>query len=267
VVGDEDQSIYGWRGANIRNILDFERDFPGAIIIRLEQNYRSTKNILEAASAVVANNTERIGKWLWTESGEGEKITLYEAPDAENEALFIADTIEKMLRAAIRGARRGAVPDQFAVAADRRSAAALQPQVQRGRRIQLLSARRGEGHSGVSEGPAIAAGFGRPAAHHQHSGARHRPHDGGADRAQFARSTELSLWGARQMLEEHAFRRPRRSRLSAFHRMMRSWRRRSKSRPAADTLGDVLERTGYRKMLEEEGTEEARRAWRIWMNC
>src|SRR5580698_4637545 len=97
VVGDEDQSIYGWRGANIRNILDFERDFPGAEIIRLEQNYRSTKSILEAASAVVAHNTERIGKWLWTESGEGEKVALYEAPDAENEALWIADTIEAYL--------------------------------------------------------------------------------------------------------------------------------------------------------------------------
>src|SRR6476646_5435661 len=94
VVGDEDQSIYGWRGANIRNILDFERDFPGATIIRLEQNYRSTKNILEAASAVVANNTERLGKCLWTESGEGDKITPHEAPDAENEALWIADKIE-----------------------------------------------------------------------------------------------------------------------------------------------------------------------------
>ena len=103
VVGDEDQSIYGWRGANIRNILDFERDFPGAIIIRLEQNYRSTKNILEAASAVVANNTERIGKWLWTDAGAGEKITLYEAPDSENEALWIADTIEN--RAGAQSAR------------------------------------------------------------------------------------------------------------------------------------------------------------------
>src|SRR5580698_5048729 len=98
VVGDEDQSIYGWRGANIRNILDFERDFPGAKTIRLEQNYRSTKNILEAASAVVSQNTERIGKWLWTESEAGQKISLYEAPDSENEALWIADKVEASFR-------------------------------------------------------------------------------------------------------------------------------------------------------------------------
>lgn len=97
VVGDEDQSIYGWRGADIRNILDFERDYPNAVVIRLEQNYRSTKNILEAASAVVANNKERKGKWLWTDSREGAKIGFYEAPDGENEALYIADTIEKIL--------------------------------------------------------------------------------------------------------------------------------------------------------------------------
>ena len=97
VVGDEDQSIYGWRGADIRNILDFERDYPKAVVIRLEQNYRSTKNILEAASAVVANNKERKGKWLWTSADSGPKIGYYEAPDGENEALFIADTIEKLL--------------------------------------------------------------------------------------------------------------------------------------------------------------------------
>ncbi len=97
VVGDEDQSIYGWRGADIRNILDFETDYPDAVVIRLEQNYRSTKNILDAASAVVANNQERKGKWLWTNSDAGAKIGYYEAPDGENEALFIAGTIEKLL--------------------------------------------------------------------------------------------------------------------------------------------------------------------------
>src|SRR6202030_1196237 len=97
VVGDEDQSIYGWRGADIRNILDFEKDYPDAVVIRLEQNYRSTKNILEAASALVANNKERKGKWLWTDSTNGSKVGFYEAPDGENEALFIADTIEKII--------------------------------------------------------------------------------------------------------------------------------------------------------------------------
>ena len=97
VVGDEDQSIYSWRGADIRNILDFERDFPNSKTIRLEQNYRSTKNILAAAGAVVENNKARKGKKLWTEAAAGDRIGLYAAHDAENEALFIADTIEKHL--------------------------------------------------------------------------------------------------------------------------------------------------------------------------
>lgn len=96
-VGDEDQSIYSWRGADIRNILDFEADYPNAKIIRLEQNYRSTKNIIEAASAVVANNHQRKGKNLWTDQSAGPKIGLYEAPDGESEALWIADRIDKTL--------------------------------------------------------------------------------------------------------------------------------------------------------------------------
>ena len=99
VVGDEDQSIYSWRGADIKNILDFEQDFPNATVIRLEQNYRSTRNILAAAGAVVQNNKARKGKKLWTEAGAGEKIGLYAGFDAENEALFIGDTIEKLLAA------------------------------------------------------------------------------------------------------------------------------------------------------------------------
>jgi DNA helicase II / ATP-dependent DNA helicase PcrA len=99
-VGDEDQSIYSWRGADIRNILEFERDFPEAKIVRLEQNYRSTQNILGAASAVVANNVRRKGKNLWTARQGGAKIGYYEAPDGENEALFAADTINRYVRQA-----------------------------------------------------------------------------------------------------------------------------------------------------------------------
>jgi DNA helicase-2/ATP-dependent DNA helicase PcrA len=100
-VGDEDQSIYSWRGADIRNILDFEREFPNARIIRLEQNYRSTQNILTAASSVVANNVHRKGKRLWTDHGSGAMLGFYEAPDGENEALFVADMISKYMSAAV----------------------------------------------------------------------------------------------------------------------------------------------------------------------
>jgi DNA helicase-2/ATP-dependent DNA helicase PcrA len=100
VVGDEDQSIYSWRGADIRNILEFERDFPEAKTIRLEQNYRSTQVILEGASAVVARNLQRKGKNLWTSREGGAKIGYYEAPDGENEALFVADYIQKYMRRA-----------------------------------------------------------------------------------------------------------------------------------------------------------------------
>jgi DNA helicase II / ATP-dependent DNA helicase PcrA len=100
-VGDEDQSIYSWRGADIRNILEFERDFPEAKIVRLEQNYRSTQNILQAASTVVANNVRRKGKNLWTSRQGGAKVGYYEAPDGENEALFAADTISRYVKQAI----------------------------------------------------------------------------------------------------------------------------------------------------------------------
>jgi DNA helicase-2/ATP-dependent DNA helicase PcrA len=270
VVGDEDQSIYGWRGANIRNILDFERDFPGAVIIRLEQNYRSTKNILEAASAVVANNSERIGKWLWTEAGSGEKISLYEAPDSENEALWIADQIEERL------ARQPEL-----------QAAVLYRTNSQSRQIEEALRRYGRKY-------VVVGGF----SFYQRAEVKDllaylrvlvTPSDGvsflriintparGIGRTtveqieQFATAQRISLWSAMEQMIEPPLSpvheglvsdRPRlparaESALQAFHRLMEELAANIESRPVAETVRAILERTGYRQGLEHEGTEEA----------
>ncbi|MEZ5526282.1 MAG: DNA helicase II [Gammaproteobacteria bacterium] len=97
VVGDDDQSIYGWRGAKIENIQRFNQDFPGAEIIRLEQNYRSTSTILKAANRLIANNQGRLGKELWTQDQEGDAISLYEAFNEQDEARFIVERLQTWL--------------------------------------------------------------------------------------------------------------------------------------------------------------------------
>ncbi|NLN04902.1 MAG: UvrD-helicase domain-containing protein [Clostridiaceae bacterium] len=98
VVGDDDQSIYGFRGADIRNILEFENEYHDCKVIKLEQNYRSTQNILDAANKIIRNNTERRSKRLWTEQGRGEPITRYEADDHNDEALYIVSAIQDGVR-------------------------------------------------------------------------------------------------------------------------------------------------------------------------
>ncbi|MGA9371165.1 MAG: UvrD-helicase domain-containing protein [Solirubrobacterales bacterium] len=97
VVGDEDQSVYGFRGAEVRNILEFEEDFPDAAVVKLEQNYRSSETILKAANAVISHNTGRLGKHLWSDLGEGEKIHVVELEDEHAEARFVAGEIEELI--------------------------------------------------------------------------------------------------------------------------------------------------------------------------
>ncbi|WP_058280219.1 ATP-dependent helicase [Ruegeria denitrificans] len=112
-VGDDDQSIYGWRGAEVGNILRFEKDFPGAYVVRLEQNYRSTPHILAAASNVIRGNENRLGKELWTDAEEGEKVRLIGHWDGEEEARWIGEEIDAM-----QGGTRGARPfnlDEIAI--------------------------------------------------------------------------------------------------------------------------------------------------------
>ena len=257
VVGDEDQSIYSWRGADIKNILDFEHDFPGARSIRLEQNYRSTKNILAAAGAVVANNKARKGKTLWTEADSGEMLGLYAGWDAENEGMFIAKTIEGLLaesphdRVAVlyrtnsqsrqieeglrRHGRKYLVVGGFSFyqrAEIKDAVAYLKLAASNRDSVSLLR---------VINMP--ARGIGRTTLDQVDA---------------FAREHGLSLWDAvSRMIDQQLFPARAQSALVAFRTMIQELSLRAMSEPLPDAIGFMLDRTGYGKMLEHEGTPES----------
>ncbi len=257
VVGDEDQSIYGWRGADIRNILDFERDYPNAVVIRLEQNYRSTKNILEAASAVVANNKERKGKWLWTDSDSGAKIGYYEAPDGENEALFIADTIEKLLRrnplervavlyrtnfqsrqieeALRRYGRKYLVVGGFSFY-QRAEVKDLLAYLK-----VLLSPQDSIGLLRIINTP--ARGIGRATVEQIE---------------QYALENGISLWNALpRMLEAKLFPARAESAIKGFLALMSDLSETAKTKPVPEVLREILEKTGYQTMLKADTSQDS----------
>ena len=257
VVGDEDQSIYSWRGADINNILDFERDFPGARSIRLEENYRSTMNILAAAGAVVAHNKARKGKNLWTESAGGEMVGLYAGFDAENEALFIADTTERLLaqnpdaRVAVlyrtnsqsrqieealrRYGRKYLVVGGFSFyqrSEIKDVVAYLKLAVSNQDSVSLLR---------VINTP--ARGIGRTTVEQVDA---------------FARESGLSLWNAiAAMIDRQLFPARAQSALAAFRKTVEELSQMVQSEPLPDAIRLVLDRTGYGEMLEREDTPEA----------
>jgi len=257
VVGDEDQSIYSWRGADIRNILDFERDFPKAKTIRLEQNYRSTKNILGAAGAVVENNKERKGKKLWTEAAEGDKLGLYAAYDAENEALFIADTIEKHLASN--------PADHVAV---------LYRTNFQSRQIEEALRRYGRKHSVVggfsfyqrAEIKDTVAYLKLAASNYDsvsllrivNTPARGIGRTTVEQIERYAREHGLSLWNSIERIidDEHLSTRSQSS-LVTFRNLIQELSLVASSRSLPELLKFILDRTGYRRMLETEKSPDA----------
>ena len=151
VVGDDDQSIYKFRGANISNILDFEKVFPEAEVIKLEQNYRSTQTILDAANAVIRNNVERKEKALWTEKGEGDQIHFRQFDTAYEEAEFIAGENrkeEKKRESGIQGLR-GSLPYQRTIPYSGRTFI-MEGILRCGGGVNFYSRRETQGHAGIS---------------------------------------------------------------------------------------------------------------------
>ncbi|PWU12086.1 MAG: ATP-dependent DNA helicase Rep [Terriglobia bacterium] len=257
VVGDEDQSIYSWRGADIRNILDFEKDYPAARIIRLEQNYRSTKNILGAAGAVVENNKARKGKKLWTEAAAGEKLGLYAAFDAENEALFIADTIEKLL---------AAEPGYHVAVLYRTNfqSRQIEEALRRyGRKYNIVGGfsfyQRAEikdtiAYLKLATAPADsvsllrivntpARGIGRTTVEQIEA---------------VAREKKLSLWDAIEtIIDGQQLSTRSQSSLVTFRNLIQELELVASGAPLPELLKFILDRTGYRRMLEQEKTPDA----------
>jgi DNA helicase-2/ATP-dependent DNA helicase PcrA len=257
VVGDEDQSIYSWRGADIRNILDFEKDFPRATTIRLEQNYRSTKNILESASAVIANNTQRKGKWLWTDSDEGDQITVYIADDDNNEALFVADTIEKMLRQH----REWKVAVLYRTNSQSRQ---IEEALRRyGRKYNVVG---GFSYYQRAEVKDILA-YLKLAQSQNASLSLERIINNPArgigkttvdDIRRFAGENGLTHWDALvRMLDENVFGTRAASAILAFYKMVEEMAEAVRTLPFHEALAFIEERSGYRQMLEKENTPES----------
>ena len=259
VVGDDDQSIYSWRGSDYRMILRFEEDFDGAKIFKLEENYRSTQPILDAANALVANNRTRAAKKLFTRREAGEPITVYPAATERDEARYVVEKVKSSVRdgAAYRDFlvlyRTNAQSRVFEEGVARR-----RHPVSRGRRRRLLRARRSQRHDRVSALHPQSVGRDRVQAYRQRAAPRHRAADAGRARAigqrvaSFGRRSDLRRRTAAFGRSEEAQR--TRALRRADRRLPQARRHDERRRPARQRDG----RLGLRARTSSRG--HARRA-------
>ena len=258
-VGDPDQSIYAFRGADIRNILEFERDFPGTKLIALEQNYRSTNTVLRAANAVIANNRERKEKTLFSDLGDGPPVRALEVEDEHAEARFVAAEVAELIEEGWSGSRdRGLLPDERAEPGARGRARPPGHPVPGDRRPALLRAGRDQGRGGVppgdrQHGRRRLAACASPTALVAGSATRPRAPAGVGGGA---RRVAVRPRSAIPRRPASAPRRPARSRSSRRSSSRSSRRRRSS--PCTSSSRRVLERSGYLEILEAERTIESR---------
>jgi DNA helicase-2/ATP-dependent DNA helicase PcrA len=277
VVGDDDQSIYGWRGANIRNILDFERDYPDATVVKLEQNYRSTQLILDAAYAVVSRNTERTDKKLWTAQAGGRPIQRFEAYNEEEEAEWIARQIEGLVGGRGSVLTRRADDDEEAVRArdvavmyrmNAQSRAIEESFLRYGIRYQLVGGTRFYARREVKDALAYLRVLRSDTDSVSFERIINVPARAIGEKTiealrAVARRDEVSTWeaiekAARGEVETLV---PRaRTSLADFAALVRRLRSRVGVLPLPELLDDVLEASGYRAMLAD-GSEDGEERW------
>jgi DNA helicase-2/ATP-dependent DNA helicase PcrA len=258
VVGDDDQSIYSWRGAEVANILRFEKDFPGAAVIKLEQNYRSTPHILGAASGLINANSERLGKTLWTEVAAGEKVRVIGVWDGPEEARRIGEEIERL-------EREGAGLDQVAilVRAQYQTREFEDRFIQIGLNYRIIGGFRFYERAEIRDALAYLRVIAQPSDDLAFERIYNQPKRGlGAKTLELmhrhARGTGLPLAAASLQLAETDELPPRaRGTIANLMRQFLQWREMAQSTTPAELLRTVLEESGYEAMLKAERSAEA----------
>jgi DNA helicase-2/ATP-dependent DNA helicase PcrA len=259
VVGDEDQSVYGFRHADIRNILDFERDFPDAEVVKLEQNYRSTQTILSAANAVVERNRERRPKKLWTELAGGEPLRLRELGDEHEEARWVAGEIERL------GEEEGVKREDVAVfyRTNAMSRVLEDTLVRFELPYQVIGGTKFYERAEVKDAVAYLSLLANPADQVSFARVVNSPRRGIGKTSQgrlaaHANTTGLPIWEVAERVEEvPGLGAAAIKAVSRFHETIEGLRRQAEEAPVAELLRSTLEQSGYLEALAAERTVEA----------
>lgn len=258
VVGDDDQSIYGWRGANIRNILDFEKDFEDTVVIKLEQNYRSTKTILNAANSVIKNNTTRKDKTLWTENDKGSIIHIKRADNEYDEARFVGDKINELI---LKGDRKY---KDFAVLyrTNAQSRAIEDYFVKKSIPYRLLGGIRFYERKEIKDVLSYLKVLSNPADTIAIKRIINVPKRGLGDASiekveNFANENNMSFYEALSHIDEITELKTRAKKFKEFYEVMTEIEKDANELSVSELIESVLNKTGYVQLLQDEGTDEA----------